>query len=202
MYKLTRHTDIDLHALFKTSIRSFMQRMGVGLIVFLALALGLTFGLAGSVQAQSTEASAEAIAHADVASTQSASDAPDARGFRITSFTWRAHFDQQAAHVLREHSDRAEGQMLQDVIIAATEGSDAIDLTMVLPELLQIVENGSSEVKRLMALQALDAIGVEHARDRLYQRALQRLHRIAQEEPSSHVRNVAATVIKDFQQDK
>lgn len=203
MYEHTRHTDVNVHALFESFIRPFIQRMGAGLIVFLAL--GLTFGLAGSVQAQSaeaeaTEASAEAIAHANVASTPPAPDAPDARGFRVASSTWRAHFDQQAAHVLREHSDRAEDQMLQDVIVAATEGSDAIDLTMALPELLRVVKNNPSETKRLMALQALDAIGVEHAHDYHYQRAMQRLHRIAQDEPSDRVREVAATVIKGFQE--
>ncbi len=198
MYKLTRHTNIDLHALFESSIRLLIQRMGAGLIVFLAL--GLTLGLTGPAQAQSAETTR--VAHADVASTAPppATDGPSARGFSVTSATWRAHFDRQAARVLREHSPRTANKMMQNVIVVATEGSESIDLTMVLPELLRIIEEDACEARRLMALQALDAVGTEHARDLFYQRAMQRLYRIAQEEVSAHVRGVSATVIKDFQE--
>jgi len=116
-----------------------------------------------------------------------------------TRSTWQTHFDEQAAHTLREaHDASIRTTILRDVIVVAAQGSDELDLSATVGALLQICENDPSEKRRLMAIQALHVIGTVHARDRLYHHAMDRLNHIMQDEPSKRVRGVAATMLNAF----
>lgn len=118
----------------------------------------------------------------------------------ITSTIWRAHFGAQAAWVLRNESPSAADELIHGLIVVATTDQNEIDLSHAVFPLLQVVETSSNEARRLMALQALNTIGTEHASSRLYHRAMERLYDTAQEERSERVRRAAADVLNTYAQ--
>ena len=156
----------------------------------------LALGLASPAQAQST---VPPFAQADSSAPYVEEDAPRSRPLTVRSATWRSHFDEQAAQVLREtDATSARTTVLRDVIIIAAHASDAIDLTSTVHALVDVCEHNTDEQRRLMAIQALHEIGTDQASTPVYREALQRLHRIAQTDPSERVRRAAAEVLHAF----
>ncbi len=173
-------------------IRSLAARFLAPVLPLLACALaGLLLRPAGTAQAQSTlEPNAPKVLNEE-------GRAPTAIG--VTSGPWRAHFGEYAAEVLRTAGPEARKEAMHNLIaIAVPPTGRPIDLSATLPQLLEVVEHSSSEESRLMAVQALQVIGTDHARASRYRRAMEELYRIAQEEPSDRVRDAAASVLHDF----
>lgn len=157
----------------------------------------LTFGLFHSAKAQS-----ERLALTQAAVVTDALPSPVATSpsdIAIASPTWQSNFDAQAAQVLREEDNPAiRTAMLNSVIIVATQHPTGIDLSATVGALLQVCKDDPDKQQRLMAIQALHAIGPEHALDQHYHRAMEHLYRIMQEEPSDQVRGAAAALVHNF----
>lgn len=140
----------------------------------------LTAGLAGGVgtaSAQSTPTGTSADAEA-------------------VSAQWLANFDLQAAHQLRQ-APTARTSLLQVVVKQASNRED-LHLPRTAEALLHVIEHDSSEQRRLMAIQALSAIGPEHIGQGQYDEAMSRLYTLAKEESSEQVRGAAADVISRY----
>lgn len=116
----------------------------------------------------------------------------------ITATTWRTHFGEQTAQVLGTERPTIQHRAIRNLFRAAVTGERGIDLSAAVTPLLQIAKSGATEERRLMAIQALGAIGTEHSADPVYQRAMKKLYQAAQEEPPGRVRRAAAAVLKDF----
>lgn len=155
----------------------------------------LALGLASPAQAQSTT---PPLAQADSSAPYVEEDAHRSP-IAIRSATWRSHFDEQAAQVLREtDATSARTTVLHDVIVIAAHAPSSLDLTSTVRALVDICENNPSEQRRLMAIQALRKIGTDHASTSVYREALHRLYRIAQDDASERVRRAAAEVLHAF----
>lgn len=178
---------------FNAHIRSISNPLTTLFLPLLACALfaGLAFS-----PSQTAHAQAEEPAEAEAA-LEAAASAP-ANALRITAAPWRAHFGEQAAKVLREYGPKAKQAVMRDLIAAAKTGQRGIDLSAAVAPLLQVAQNGSSEGHRIMALQALEAIGPEHSSELLYEQAVKQLRSDLSEEPSDRVRRVTRTVINGF----
>lgn len=119
----------------------------------------------------------------------------------VTTAPWRAHFGEHAAKVLRRADPETKREAMCD-LIALTMNSNSIDLTATLPQLLSIAEHGTSELSRLVAVEALQEIGTEHSQEPRYRKAMEKLSRIAQEESSNRVRRGANDLLLDFYGDE
>ena len=174
------------------------QRSTANLLLSLlpyGLMLLLIVGLPGSAWAQSDAPNSTGSLTPSAAKIE----ATPQKEFAIPSATWQSHVGEQMARVLREEESASiRSTMLRNVIAVATRGPNGIDLSATVDPLLQICKDDLSEQRRLMAIQALLAIGPEHAGDRLYHHAMNRLYRLMQSEPSQHVRQVAATLLDTY----
>ncbi len=135
----------------------------------LLLAAGLVGG-AATASAQATSASAEA-----------------------NPAQWQANFDRQVAHELRQ-SPSVRASLLQVVTDQASRSED-LKLPRTTEALLHVVENDANQRNRLMAVQALYAIGSEHVGEKRHEEAMSRLYTLAEEEPSEKVRDAVADAI-------
>lgn len=162
-------------------------------IVLCSLVIFLAFGLFHPAAAQS-----EAPGIAQAVDTMNALH-PASSNAAIASPTWQSNFDAQAAHMLR-NADNPDTRsvVLNDVIVVATQHPNAIDFSTTVGALLQVCEDAPNKQQRLMAVQALHAIGTENVRDRRYRRAMERLYHVMQDESSDQVRSVAASALHDF----
>lgn len=124
--------------------------------------------------------------------------ASSADALSVTSAPWRMHFGTHAARVLRESNPRTREAALKDLIVLAGTDRGTVDLSATLMPLLEIVEEGTRTEHRLMALQALSVIGVEHSSERAYGRAMAQLYEIAKTEPKNRVRHSAAATLVEF----
>lgn len=120
----------------------------------------------------------------------------------IMSPVWRAHFGKQSSLLLRTGDDAVKAQSLRNVILVANLDRNGIDLSPAVPELVKIVKFGSTKAKRLMALQALDNIGTDHADEPVIRRAMEEIRRFLKDEQPLQESNImhrtAAFVLYDF----
>lgn len=173
--------------------RHLTNRLTPSILPLLAgvLLAGLAVSPADRARAQATEPDeAEAVAEA-------AANMPTS-ALGIASASWRTHFGEQAAEVLRRQGASAEQAGMQDLIAVAKTGQRGIDLSAAVAPLLQVAEGGSTENHRIMALQTLQAIGPEHSSELLYEQAVEQLRSGLSTEPSERVRRVTRTVINGF----
>lgn len=141
--------------------------------VCLLLVLGLAGALgSGPAAAQSSSPSADEKAYTD---------------------HWRAHFDVQTARMLRQRAWSRASQ-IRSVIGVAAE-LDRLDLSKTAEALFEIIESDSTVQHRRLAVRALRKIGPEHLGTRQYERAMERLYALMQEEPSRKVRNAGAKAL-------
>lgn len=178
-------------------IRYFTARLVAPILPLLVCALmGLVLGSTETAQAQT-----------DVEPTMPkvvVEEAPSAptKALGIENAVWRAHFGEQAAELLGQHGQKVKETAMRNLITVATTGEAGIDLSAALPPLLQIAKRGATEERRLMALQAIQAIGTEHSPESLYRRAMEQIYRAKQEESSEDVRRAATDVLLDFYGDR
>lgn len=142
-----------------------------------AASLFLAAGLAGGVQTASAQVSS---ASAEGASAQ-----------------WTANFDLQVAHELRRTPSMRDS-FLQVVIDQAPKNED-LRLPRTVEALLHIIESDASQQHRLMAVQALSTIGVEHVGEKRYNEAMSHLYALAEDESSERVRGAMADAINRYQ---
>jgi hypothetical protein len=172
-------------------IRPLAARLFAPVLPLLAYALaGLLLSPIGEAQAQSTlEPNAPAVLEE--------ARAPTVIG--VASAPWQAHFGEYAANVLRTAGPEAKQETMQNLIaIAVPPTGSGIDLSATLPQFLEVIEHSPREESRLMAVQALQVIGTDHARSRRYRRAMEELYRIVQKESSDRVRRAAASALHNF----
>lgn len=176
----------------RTNPQSFSRSLWP--IILLGLMMPPILGFVPPVQAQTATVS---LVQADTTPPANGSSETPGVGLDGSSDTWESNFGRQAARMLREeHSASTRNSMLHNVITVAGQGPNDIDLSATVGALLQICESDPNARRRLMAIQALHAIGTDHARSRLYHHALDRLYRIMQDEPSKYVRQVAASALE------
>ncbi len=110
---------------------------------------------------------------------------------------WQANFDEQMAQELQQKPSM-RGAFLQVVVSQATTHED-LRLSRTAAVLLDIVEHDVNRDHRLMALQALSAIGPAHVGEQPYEEMMARLYTLAEQDASPEVRTVAAGVISRYQ---
>jgi hypothetical protein len=127
---------------------------------------------------------------ATTASAQTPSAGPEAD-------QWRQNFDGQMARQLRqEPSLRAD--FIRVVTDLATRSED-LHLSRTAEALLEVIEEDSERNHRVLAVQALSAIGPEHLGEKQYERIISRLYALSEEDPSAVVQAAAADVITRYQ---
>lgn len=171
---------------------SFVQR--ASRVLLFGLLIPFIFAAFAPVFAQGEEGH---IAQTDTASpAQEAVSERSARSGSISSATWNANFDAQAATMLEPgHSASIRETVLHNVIEVALQHPDEIDFSSTVDALLEVVEEDGVEMRRLMALQALHVIGTEHAHKKYYRRGVEHLYQIMQEEPCERLRSAAADLL-------
>jgi hypothetical protein len=140
----------------------------------------LIAGLAGGVATASAQAPASPTA-------EERSGAP----------YWQANFDEQVAQELQQNPSMRMS-FLQVVVRQATAHED-LRLSQTADVLLDIIERDANRDHRLMALQALSAIGPEHVGEQRYEKLMGRLYTLAEQDSSSQIRKAAAGVINCHQ---
>lgn len=193
----TTHSKAKVNAMFtkkraNPDIRYFVARLIAPILPILVCGLmGIVLSPTGTAQAQN--AVQPDIPRVIVEGAPS----PTTNLVGVTTAPWRSHFGEHAADVLRASGPQAKQEAMQDLIAVTANGSK-IDLTGTLSELLEVVEHGASEESRLMALQTLHVIGIEHSDEGDYRETMRKLYRIAQEESSERVRGAAADLLSDY----
>lgn len=166
---LTNRTSADASSLLPRRL----FRVAASLI----LAAGLSF--AGPAAVPSASAQNSSAAHAQTGSAH-----------------WQAHFDEQVAHALRQHPSMRTTYI--QTVLRVADDHKRLDLSRTVGALLDIIEEDSSREHRLIAIQALHAIGAEHAGEERYRQALDRLYALMQEESSERVRDAAAETLTQY----
>lgn len=110
---------------------------------------------------------------------------------------WQANFDEQMAQELQQKPSM-RGSFLQVLTSQATTHED-LRLSRTADVLLDIVEHDANRDHRLMALQALSAIGPEHVGEQEYRKMMGRLYTLAEQDSSPEVRKAAAGIISCYQ---
>ena len=173
-FSLTNRTSADAS--------SSLPRRLLQVAASLILAAGL--GLAGPAAVPSASAQDSPAAHAQTGSTQTG------------SAHWRAHFDKQIAHTLRQEPSMRSTYI--QTVINVTGEHKRLDLSRTVGALLDIIEGDSNREHRLMAIQALHTIGAEHAGKERYRQAMDRLYALMQGESSEQVRRAAAETLTQY----
>lgn len=132
------------------------------------------------------------VGGAGIASAQEVSD-----GGGAASPRWRANFDLQMAHVIRQEPSLRNAALR--VVIEQASAREALRLPQTTVALLSVIDEGTSQGEQLMAVQALSAIGPEHIGEKRYEQAMTRLYALAEEASSERVRGAAADVIRRYQ---
>lgn len=148
-------------------------------IVFLALALSL----GGVLQVHPASAQA---------SLQTPSDSKNVTG----TSSWKAHFDKQIAHGLEQHPSLRASYIL--TVIEVTIENEYLDLPRTTEALLEVIDRDINRDHRLMAIQALHQIGIEHAGQKQYRQAMNRLQALVDGEPSEQVRLAAMAALTRY----
>lgn len=156
--------------------RSFKSRLFTTVAPAAALLL-LAVGLVGGA----TSASAQA--------TPSNREAP--------SDQWQENFDEQMAHQLKQEPS-LRGSLIEVVIDQAAKKED-LRLARTADALLDIIEEDPGEQRRVLAIQALSAIGTKHLGEEQYRQAMNRLYALSKEDPSARVRAAAGDLITRYQ---
>ncbi len=103
---------------------------------------------------------------------------------------WWGQLEKQLAKSLDQTVDQVQDETLQHIVFFATNYSDKIELSHLTPKLLEMYRNGNNEARRTMAVVALHAIG--------NRTSMNRLARLAENEPPGSLRNITLAAIADY----
>ncbi|PSQ93769.1 MAG: hypothetical protein BRD30_01200 [Bacteroidetes bacterium QH_2_63_10] len=127
---------------------------------------------------------------ATTASAQTPSASPEAG-------QWEENFDEQMARQLKQKP--ALRASLIEVVIDQALRKEDLRLTGTAEALLHVVEEGSDEQHRVLAIQALSVIGPEHLGEERYEQTMNQLYVLSEEDPSAEVQTAAAEVLTQYQ---
>ena len=106
------------------------------------------------------------------------------------SEAWWNQLEKQLSVSLETPIDQVRDETLQHIVFFASNYTDKIDLGHLTPTLLGMYENERNEARRTMAVVALRAIGQKSS--------MNRLARLAQEQPPGSLRNITMAVLADY----
>lgn len=115
---------------------------------------------------------------------------------QVASAYWRDHFDEQIAHELLKRPSMRDTYI--QIVVSVASDREHLDLSQTAGALLDIVESDSNREHRLMAIQALHTIGIDHTGEKRYRRAMDRLYTLMQGESSEQVRRAAAQTLTQY----
>ena len=110
--------------------------------------------------------------------------------FNSKSPLWWSNLEQQLAASLDQSVDQVRDETLQHIVFFANKYGDKIELSHLTPRLLDMYQNEKNEARRTMAVVALHAIG--------NRTSMNRLARLAQNEPPGSLRNITMAVLADY----
>lgn len=150
-----------------------------------------------------TATKAQEVARIDLSDIPGEKKAPAAgNALGIASSVWRTNFGEQSGLLLRTGSDAVREQSLRNVIVVANLDRNGIDLSEAVPELVEVVKVSHSSERRLMALQALNNIGTDHAKTSVYRHAMEEIRTVFKSdrplEESNRVHRAAASMLYKF----
>ena len=110
---------------------------------------------------------------------------------------WQENFDEQMARQLKQEPS-LQGSLIEVVIDQAAKKED-LHLSETADALLDVIEEDPGEQRRVLAIQALSAIGTEHLGEEQYGQVMNRLYALSEEDPSAEVRAAAGDLITRYQ---
>lgn len=169
-----------------TGLNSFTRRFA---LMTVALMLAVSFQTAAAQDEPVTLAAAlsETTPNDDTGLVSNLINAP---GFEVSS-AWISHIDQQLAGSLHSPIAEVRGRTLKNTIYIATFHSDRVLLKATVPALVDVYRLDDVETHRLMAVQALYAIGDSYG--------MQRLREEAMAQPSARVRAATEAALIEFE---
>ncbi len=103
---------------------------------------------------------------------------------------WWNKLELQLTKSLERSVDQVQDETLQHIVFFATNYEDKVQLGHLAPKLLDMYKTEKNDARRTMAVMALHAIGNKHS--------MNRLARLAQNEPPGSLRNITMAVIADY----
>ncbi|HMB91803.1 MAG TPA: hypothetical protein VKP65_13205 [Rhodothermales bacterium] len=170
-----------------TGLNSFTRRLA---LMIAALMLTVSFSSVAVAQDEPVTLAAALSEIAPDDDTGLASNLNVMRRFKV-SRAWISNIDQQFAHALHSPIDEVRGRTLKNIIYVATFHSDLVLLKAAVPSLVDVYRLDDVEAHRLMAVQALYAIGDGYG--------MQRLREEAMSQPSARVRTATKAALIEYE---